>query len=40
MLIIKRPGIGISPADIEKIIGKKTKRGISIDEMLRWDMVE
>jgi N-acetylneuraminate synthase len=40
MLMIKRPGIGISPADIEKIIGKKTKRDISIDEILRWDMVE
>lgn len=40
MLMIKRPGIGISPADIEKIIGKKTKRDISIDEILRWDLVE
>ena len=40
MLMVKRPGIGISPADIEKIIGKKTKRDISIDEILRWDMVE
>jgi len=40
MLMIKRPGIGISPAEIEKIIGKKTKRDISIDEILRWDLVE
>jgi N-acetylneuraminate synthase/N,N'-diacetyllegionaminate synthase len=40
MLMIKRPGIGISPADIEKIIGKKTKKDIAIDEMIRWDMVE
>jgi N-acetylneuraminate synthase/N,N'-diacetyllegionaminate synthase len=40
MLMIKRPGTGISPADIEKIIGKKTKQAITIDEILHWDMVE
>jgi N,N'-diacetyllegionaminate synthase len=40
MLVIKRPGIGISPAEIEKIIGKKTRKDISADEILRWDMVE
>ncbi len=40
MLIIKRPGTGISPGDIEKIIGKKTTRDISIDEVFYWDMVE
>lgn len=40
MLMIKRPGIGISPADLEKIIGKKTKKNITIDEIIRWDMVE
>jgi N-acetylneuraminate synthase len=40
MLMIKRPGNGISPADIEKVIGRKTKKDITMDEMLRWDMVE
>jgi N,N'-diacetyllegionaminate synthase len=40
MLTIKRPGIGISPEDIEKIIGKKTKKDIIFDEILRWDMVD
>lgn len=40
MLIIKRPGTGISPADIHKIIGKKTKQNIAMDEILLWDMVE
>jgi N,N'-diacetyllegionaminate synthase len=40
MLMIKRPGIGISPADIEKIIGKKTKKDITVNEILHWDMVE
>jgi sialic acid synthase SpsE len=40
MLMIKRPGIGISPGEIGKIIGKKTKRDISTDEIFHWDMVE
>ncbi len=40
MLVIKRPGVGISPAEIEKIIGKKTKKDITADEILHWDMVE
>jgi len=40
MLIIKRPGIGISPVDIEKIIGKKSKKDIASDELIHWDMVE
>ena len=40
MLMVKRPGTGISPADIDKIIGRKTKKDITIDEILRWDMVE
>jgi sialic acid synthase SpsE len=40
MLMIKRPGIGISPGEIGKIIGKKTKRDISTNEIFHWDMVE
>jgi N-acetylneuraminate synthase len=40
MLFIKRPGTGISPSDFDKIIGKRTKRDISVDEVLQWDMVE
>ena len=40
MVVIKRPGSGISPAEIEKIIGKKTKKDITVDEILHWDMVE
>lgn len=40
MLSIKRPGIGISPVEIERIIGKKTKKDITADEILHWYMVE
>jgi sialic acid synthase SpsE len=40
MLSIKRPGTGLSPATIEKILGKKTKRAIKKDELIRSTMVE
>ena len=40
MLTVKRPGTGISPVDIDNIIGKKTKQDISKNEILRYDMVE
>lgn len=36
----KRPGTGISPKDIELVIGKKTKRRIENDEILLWDLIE
>jgi sialic acid synthase SpsE len=40
MLAIKRPGIGLSPTQIEKILGKKTKKSITKDELIRLNMVE
>jgi sialic acid synthase SpsE len=39
ILIIKRPGTGLRPAEIDKIIGMKTKRDIKKDEVLQHDMV-
>lgn len=33
---IKRPGTGISPQFLDKIIGKKTKRNIKKDEVIKW----
>ena len=36
MLDVKRPGTGISPKFFEKILGKKTLRDISEDEVLQW----
>jgi N,N'-diacetyllegionaminate synthase len=38
-LRLKRPGTGIPPRDMEKIIGKKVKRSIRIDEQIRWEDV-
>jgi N-acetylneuraminate synthase/N,N'-diacetyllegionaminate synthase len=40
MLIVKRPGTGLSPVYLSKIIGKKTKRRIVKDELIQLDMVE
>jgi N-acetylneuraminate synthase/N,N'-diacetyllegionaminate synthase len=37
---IKRPGTGIIPADIDKIIGKKAKINIRKDEVINYKMVE
>lgn len=36
MLVIKRPGIGIEPKNIDKIIGKKSKRDIKEDTLINW----
>ncbi len=40
MVTFKRPGTGISPAELGKLIGKKAKKKISEDDIIRWDMVE
>jgi N-acetylneuraminate synthase len=37
---IKRPGTGVNPADLEKIIGKKAKKNIQKDEIINYKMVE
>jgi len=40
MLTYKRPGTGISPNQIEKVIGKKAKTDIQEDEILSYDILE
>jgi N-acetylneuraminate synthase/N,N'-diacetyllegionaminate synthase len=40
MLIFKRPGTGVKPADLKRILGKKTKRNIAKDEIFKLNMVE
>ncbi len=34
----KRPASGISPKDIDQLIGKKASRDIGEDEVLKWNM--
>ena len=40
MLTFKRPGTGISPKYLNEVIGKKTKRNIKKDEIVRWDDIK
>jgi len=35
-LIVKRPGTGISPLHIKKIIGKKSKKNLYDDHLIKW----
>ncbi len=40
MLALKRPGTGIAPKDLKKLVGKKAKKAIPRDSLVTWDMVE
>lgn len=39
MVTFKRPGTGICPCELEKLVGKKSKNKISEDEIITWDMI-
>ncbi len=39
MLVLKRPGIGLKPAIIEELIGRKTKEDIKKDELIKWEQI-
>lgn len=38
MISFKRPGTGISPADIDRILGREVKVNIKEDDILTWDL--
>ncbi|MCE3278363.1 MAG: N-acetylneuraminate synthase [Bacteroidetes bacterium] len=38
-IVIKRPGLGIHPSQIELVIGKKAIKDIEEDEPITWDMI-
>lgn len=40
MVTFKRPGTGISPAELENVLGKKAATDIVSDDILQWDMLE
>ena len=40
MLIIRRPGHGIQPIDIDKVIGSKVKNDIEANQILYWEDIE
>lgn len=39
-LVMKRPGSGISPMDVEKVLGKRVLRTLEEDTLLRWEDLE
>ena len=36
----KRPGTGISPAEIQKLVGRKVKQAIKMDEIISWENLD
>ncbi|MFW6376304.1 MAG: N-acetylneuraminate synthase family protein, partial [Thermoplasmatota archaeon] len=40
MIEIKRPGTGIEPKHLDKLIGKKPNRSIKKEELITWDMIK
>ncbi len=40
MLIMKRPGTGISPMEIDRVVGRRAKVPIAEDAALTWEMLE
>lgn len=39
-LVAKRPAGGISPSEINDVVGKKIKKNLNSDEILTWDLIE
>ena len=39
-IAIKRPGTGIPPADVDRLVGRTLGRGLASDELLDWTAVE
>jgi len=40
MLEVKRPGYGISPVDMKKVVGRRARRELREDEILTWEMLD
>jgi N-acetylneuraminate synthase len=38
MLTCKRPGTGISPNEMDRVLGKSPKVAISAEQVLTWEM--
>ena len=37
MLAIKRPGTGIPPAALERVLGRAARRDLAVDEVIGWE---
>jgi sialic acid synthase SpsE len=40
MVWVKKPGTGIPAKDLEKVIGRRTRRSIGRDSLIRWEDLE
>ncbi len=40
MISVKRPGTGIPPEDMNRLLGRRTRSNISAEETLDWEMIE
>lgn len=40
MLVLKKPGTGILEAEIKKIVGRRLKRKVTPDRLLRWEDID
>jgi sialic acid synthase SpsE len=40
MLAVKRPGYGISPVEIARVVGRRARRDLREDEILTWEMLD
>lgn len=38
-VIIKRPGTGVAPRDVERLVGRVARRDIEADEVITWDLL-
>jgi sialic acid synthase SpsE len=39
-LTLRRPGSGLPPRDLAKLVGQKTKRAVSAGELISWETIE
>jgi len=39
MLTVKRPGYGIKPKDLERVVGRRARVDIGFDDVVTWEMV-
>jgi sialic acid synthase SpsE len=39
MIRLKRPGTGIPPVDLERVVGEKAKTDILAEQVITWEMI-
>lgn len=39
MVSFKRPGTGLSPGELDKVVGRRAKARIAADQLITWDMI-